>query len=128
MKIILKGKNLEVTPSLQEFTEKKLSDLKKYINILREDQNPDLSAKTLAEVFVEVGKETRHHRKGDVFFADAQLQLPGKLIAAKTNSDDLNKAIIELRDEMKREIEKYKVKKIDSVRREQRKSKREIDL
>lgn len=124
MKIILKTKNLELTDGLQSFVEKKINSIKKFINILKEDTPEGL--KTLAEVFVEVEKETEHHKKGKIFLVKTQIILPGRSLEAWYRDDDLFKAIVGAKNEMKMEIEKYKFKKIDKNRREQRKTKREI--
>jgi ribosomal subunit interface protein len=125
MKIIITTKNLDLTPDLQSFIEKKIGSIKKFINILKQDTPNGL--KTLAEVFVEVEKETEHHKKGKVFSVKTQVILPGKSLVAWSRADDMFKAIIGAKDELKMEIEKYKFKKIDKNRRQERKSKREIE-
>ncbi len=122
MKIIIKTKNIDLTPDLQSFIEKKIGSVKKFINILKQDTSQGL--KTLAEVFVELEKETQHHKKGKVYCVQTQVILPGKSLTSGAKSDDLFKAIIEAKDELKKEIEKYKFKKIDNTRRAQRKAKR----
>ena len=63
MKIIIKTKNLDQSEALNNFIEKKFETLKKFINVLK---NPD-EIKTLAEVFVEVEKESKHHKNGEIF-------------------------------------------------------------
>jgi len=120
MKIIIKTKKLELTDGLQIFVEKKIGSIKKFINILKQD-TPE-KGKTLAEVFVEVEKETKHHRKGDIFKSKITVRLPGKVILAEAHSEDLFKAIVEAKDELKLEIEKYKMKNIDKARRKQMKA------
>lgn len=119
MRIIIKTKNLELTKSLENYIEKKMIGLKKFINILKQEED----RKTLSEIYVEVEKETKHHRKGDIFLAKAQIDLPGKGLLAKAKSEDLLKAITETKEKLKMEIEKYKFKKIDKTRRLQRKAK-----
>jgi len=99
--------------------------LKKFINVLKRE---DEIGKTLAEVFVEVGKVTKHHKKGEVFFAEAQIRLPGRSLSASATSDDLFKAIVSAKGEMEAEIEKYKTKKIDKNRRQQRKMSEQVDV
>jgi ribosomal subunit interface protein len=99
---------------LQSFIDEKIGSLKKFINILKQD-TPE-KGKTLAEVFVEVEKETNHHRKGEIFNCQLDLILPGKRLLAKESSDDLNKAIINAKKELEREIKKYKFKNIDKNR------------
>ncbi|MCX6720712.1 MAG: HPF/RaiA family ribosome-associated protein [Candidatus Staskawiczbacteria bacterium] len=124
MKIIIKTKNLDQSEVLNDFIEKKFFTLKKFIDILKKPDN----MKTLAEVFVEIERETKHHRKGEVYLVKAQLVLPGKSVMAEARADDLFKAVVAAKDELKLEIEKYKVKKIDNVRREQRKFKEETEI
>lgn len=122
MKIILTTKNLDSTEGLQSFVEKKISSIQKFINILKQD-TPE-KGKTLAEIFVDVEKETEHHKKGKIFLVKTQVILPGKSLEAWYRADDLFKAIVGAKNELKMEIEKYKFKKIDKNRRQERKSKR----
>ena len=96
------------------------------IDVLKED-TPE-KGKTLAEVLVEVEKETEHHKKGKIFWVKVRVNLPGKSLMAQSRADDLFKAVIGAKDELKMEIEKYKFKNTDKNRREQRKSKEEVTL
>jgi len=121
VKIIIKTKNLELTDGLQNFIEKKIGSVKKFIDILKED-TPQ-KGKTLAEVFIEVEKETKHHKKGKIFLVKTQVILPGKSLEAWYRADDLFKAVVGAKNELKMEIEKYKFKNIDRNRRQQRKAK-----
>lgn len=121
----MKAKNLELTPDLQNLIEKKIGTIKKFIDILKRE---DEIGKTLAEVFVEVEKETLHHRKGDIFLVKSRIYLPGREIISEVRADDLQKVVVMAKDELKLEIEKYKVKKIDKNRREQRKNKKEVNF
>lgn len=125
MRIIIKTKNLDLTSDLQSFIEKKIGSVKKFINILKAD-TPE-RGRTLAEVFIEVEKETKHHKKGNIFWVKTQVVLPGKSLTSGFRADDMFKAIIGAKDELKMEIEKYKFKKIDKNRRAQRKFKEEVE-
>ena len=80
MRIIIKAKNLELTENLKSFVEKKIGSIKKFIDILKED-TPE-KGKTLAEIFVELEKETEHHKKGKIFLVKTQVNLPGKSLTA----------------------------------------------
>jgi ribosomal subunit interface protein len=119
VKIIIKTKNLELTESLSEYIEKKLFSLKKFLDIFKKDEQ----RKTLSEVFVDIEKETKHHRKGDIFLTEALINLPGKKIIAKAKQDDLYRSINEVKSELAKEIKKYKLKITEMKRREQRKVK-----
>jgi ribosomal subunit interface protein len=123
MKIIIKTKDIITGESLGDFIEEKFSTLKKFIDILKKD---DAGEKTLAEVFVEVEKQTKHHRKGEIFLVKARIVLPGRSLIVEKSADDVFQAVVAAKDEMKSEIEKYKFKKIDTNRREQRKTKKDI--
>jgi len=117
MQIIIKTKNLEPTDSLRDLINKKINGLGKFVKIFKED---------FKEIFVEVEKETRHHKKGNIFFAELIISLPGKKLFAKAHGENLSKAITEVKDEMEREIKKYKTKTIELPRRKYRKIKKQI--
>lgn len=53
---------------------------------------------------VEVGKTTRHHQKGDVFRAEINLTIPGKLMRAESEEEDLYVAINRAGDELRRQL------------------------
>lgn len=120
MKITTKTKNLELTDELNNFIDEKIGGLKKFINILKRE---DEIGKTLAEVFVEIEKETNHHNKGKIFKAEAEILLPGRKIMAQANGEDLLLTIVEIKDKLQQEIKKYKFKHTDKNRRRQRKEK-----
>jgi len=122
MRITIKTKDIEQSEALNSFIEKKFETLKKFIDVLKRE---DEIGKTLAEVVVEVEKETKHHRKGDIFLVKAQISLPGRILVAVEKAEDVFQAVDKTKDELKMEIEKYKVKNIDKNRREQRKAKKE---
>jgi len=126
MKITIKAKNIELTPDLQSFIDEKISPLKRFIDILKED-TPEIG-KTLAEVLVDVEKETDHHRKGQLFNCRLEIILPGRSLLASSQSDDEKKAIIEARRGLRQEIEKYKFKITDKHRKLQEALKEEIEI
>ncbi len=121
MRIIIKTKNLELTKDLKRAVEEKIGSLKKFVDILKDDT--PVGKKTLAEVFVELEKETTHHKKGNIFLAKVQINLPGKSIMAQSREEDSGRAIIEVREELRKEVEKYKSKKTEGRIRKQRKTK-----
>ncbi len=109
MNIIIKTKNIELTPSLENFTNEKIGKLEKFL------------PKAEQEVFVELAKESTHHKKGDVFMAEITIHLPGKSLVSRCHGEDLMKAIIEVKDQMEIEIKKYKTKMVEAPRREAKK-------
>ena len=123
MQIIIKTKNLELTGQLESFINKKIGGLKKFLTSFEGHALPIAGGRNLFDTFVEVEKDTNHHRKGDIFSAEAKLYLPGKSLFAKAHGDDLMKVISELRDELESEIRRYKSKVIEFPRRQSKKLK-----
>lgn len=126
MKIIIKTKDIELTEAIEYFINDKIGSLSKFIKILQEEKTE--KGKPLGQFFVEVEKETRHHKKGPYFRAEAQVSLPGRILRAEAKGEDLKMAIIEVKDEMQQEIKKYKLKKIDLERRGQRSIKKKFHI
>jgi|SRR3989344_167472 len=100
MKIHLKATNVDLTESLKAYVDEKLGGIEKFAG--RWD------AEGLVEVWVEVGRTTRHHQKGNVFRAEADLRLPKKILRAEDEDFDIRVAVDRVRDKLEREIEKYK--------------------
>lgn len=122
MKIIIKTKNFELTPALENFVNKKIGGLRKFLGSFQNHVLPIATGRELFDTFVEIGKETTHHRKGDVFMAEAKIYMPGKNIFAKTRGEDMIKSINELRDEMEAEIRRYKSRVVEFPRRKAKKA------
>jgi len=123
MQIIIKSKNLEITDALKEYAEEKINGLKRFVEVLKKDVE---IGKDVAEFFVEIEKETKHHRKGDIFIAKGKLNLPGKTIVVSARKDDVWMAIVAMVDAFQVEVKQYKLKNVETTRREQRKTKKEI--
>ncbi len=117
MNIIIKTKNIELTPSIESFINKKIGGLKKFLKSFEGNGQLIPGGRDLFETFVDVQKESLHHRKGRIFRAEVKIYIPGRSLFAKSSSDDLIKAITEARDEIEREIRKHKTKAIDLPRR-----------
>ncbi len=101
MKINIKA-NLDLTPSLGTYIERKLSPLAKLVKQFDETGE--------AEIWLELSRTTRHHHKGEVFLAAADLRLPHKILRAEENAEDVRRAIDQARDVLKLEIDKYKTR------------------
>lgn len=115
MNIIIKTKNIEMTPSLREFVEEKIQSLEKYFDFFQTDDDPALISEI--EAAVEVGKTTLHHRKGDICRAEVLITFHRNTLRAAKSADDLEKAIVEVRDDLQRQITDFKEKMIDKKRK-----------
>lgn len=109
MNINLKTTNFELTPAIREYAEKKVNGLEKFIRMTDES----------VQAWVEVGKTTNHHNKGEIFRAEIQIHIPhcGKGVRSESSCETLNEAIDSAHDKIKLELEKIKDKKISLARR-----------
>src|SRR3989344_6933669 len=101
MKIIIKATDLDLTAPLKVYIEDKMGDLDKYLQSLNNDS---------IQTRIEVARSSRRHKHGEVYHVDANLDLPGEVLRAEEDSDDVRAAIDAVKDKLKREIEKYKTK------------------
>jgi putative sigma-54 modulation protein len=69
-----------------------------------------------ARVHVEIGKTTAHHHKGDIFRAEINITIPGKVLRGEAEKDDLYAAIEAVEDALKRQLTEEKDRFIDSHR------------
>lgn len=104
MKIDIFAKQIELNGALEEFIQEKIGSLDKYVG----DENPS--------VRVEISRPSKHHRSGDIFYAEANLKMGGQLIRATAQHADLHTAITEVRDELQAQIKKLKDKKLSARR------------
>ncbi len=97
----LKGKNMQVTPAIQAYIEKRLAALQKFC-----------AKYSPCDVAVEAGINSKHHHKGNIFYAEFNLTLPGVLLRATATKDNLYAAIDQAKDELKRQLVDYKTRRI----------------
>jgi len=104
MRLIISAKNIALDDALNVFIREKIGNLDKVIG------NDKSEAK------VEIGKPSRHHRSGPVFYAEVNLRLGGNLLRASCSHEDLRNAIVDVKDELQAQIKKFKEKRKDSAR------------
>ncbi len=61
--------------------------------------------------WIEIGRTTRHHKKGEVYRAEAQIKLKSQSIRAEGIANTVFGAIMQMKDRLKRELSKYKTRK-----------------
>jgi len=96
--ISIKGTNLELTEAIKNYLDKKLASLEKLV----QDFEP------VAEVMVEVGKSTKHHNKGPYMRCEYTMHVPGEVLRAEEQREDLYEAIDVASTELKRQLKNYK--------------------
>lgn len=97
MLVTVQTRGVDSTPAIREYAEEKFLTLDKFFVGI-----------TKAEVIC--GLESTHHQKGNIFFAEVNLDLPGKSIHVEKNAEDLYKALDKVKDHCKIELEKIKGK------------------
>lgn len=128
MRLIIKATNIKLTESLRSFINQKFGELEKFLEDILKKQDIFDGQKPRAKAFVEIGKPSYHHHKGNVFYAEAQIPLPGKGVRSTAKREDLREAIVEVKDELQRLLKKYKKSQIQKAERSQRKIKKDLKL
>lgn len=97
MNININATGVKLTRAMRNYVEEKFVDLDKFFD-------------NIQKVDVDVGKRSEHHNKGKIFYAEANVHVPGKDIRVVKESEDLYKAIDKVRDHLKSELKEYKEK------------------
>ncbi len=110
--ITTKATNITITPKIHELIEQKFAPLGKFI--------PKGAENTICEV--ELSK-IAEHQSGKIYRAEANLTILGKLYRAEATEEHIEKAIDEVRDELKRELVRASGKRESLIKRGGRKIK-----
>jgi len=95
MKINIKVTNAALAPESYEIINEKIGSLAKYFdNIISAD--------------VEIGINSLHHNKGNIYKAVVNLAVPKKILRASAETHDITKSMNEVKNKLKVELIKYK--------------------
>ena len=95
MQINIKATKAKLAPEAHQIIEEKILGLLKYYpNIVEAD--------------VEVGLISFHHQKGDIYRAEVNLSVPGRILRAEAETDNIEKSMNQVRDKLKIELIKFK--------------------
>jgi len=131
MKIVIKTTNFKLNRELRDYIEEKIGSLEKFAEVFQNENYFNhffKKGKPRVEAWIEIGRITRHHQKGDIFRAEAQMRFPGKTLRAESEREDLKLAIVEVKDELQRELKKHKGKAETVTRRKTRIFKKSLRL
>ncbi len=107
MTIKIKNTNIVHNQLLRSFIDKKVKSLNKF---LPKDFD--------AVVEVEVGRTTKHHKTGDIFRAEIQIQVPGgKMLRGVSERESIQASVVEAKGELEVQFDKYKEKLATGIRR-----------
>lgn len=110
MQLSIRASQIDLTGALEEFVKIKSESIAKMVSGLEKDGERIL--------YVELARSTKHHHKGNVFYAELSLGLLGKNLRVEYYDKDVRSAIDQAKDKMKIEIRKIKDKKESAVRKE----------
>ena len=99
MAINIKATNMDLTPAIEEYVNKKLASLDKF------------SGGTEINAYVEVGKITKHHKNGELYKAEFNLEIAGQKFFTESEKEDLYSAIDDAKEEIVKRIINKKDKK-----------------
>ena len=96
----IKATNIELTSAISDYVNKRLAGISKFVKTGDKVIN-----------YVEVGKTTNHHKQGDVFKAEFNIEISGAKFYAVSEKEDLYSAIDNAKEEIIRQISSKKDKK-----------------
>ncbi len=100
MKIRLKSTRLEMTEAISNYFQEKMNMLEKYLGDVQ-----------VLNCDCEIEKIGGEQKKGKVFRAEVNLEVPGALLRVDKEAADLYKAIDKVKDHLVLVIKKHKEKK-----------------
>jgi putative sigma-54 modulation protein len=100
MTLDINGSKVDMTPSLKKYAEMKMGALARFVKHFEKNAE--------ARVYLELARSTKHHKRGDVFYAEATLRLPGKTLRAEHAHSDIRSAIDVVKSVLAEEIKKFK--------------------
>ena len=101
MKINLQAKNIELTPAISDYVEKRVTNLGKLLSRMEEKDGEVLINFTVA-------KTTNHHKAGEVFEAECSIETKNGNYFSNVTAEDLYEAIDSVKENIFREITKVK--------------------
>jgi len=106
MTINLKGSNAELTAEIRDYLNRRLEGFQKFLP----------GGKDASVADIELARVTKHHT-GDVFRAEINIRVEGRVFHAASERPDLYEAIDHMKDEIARELGSYKEKRLSLLKR-----------
>lgn len=100
MTINIKATNMELTDAINDYVNKRLSSIEeKFV------KGGEMGA------HVEIGKTTNHHKQGEIFKAEFNIEISGNKFYTVSEQEDLYTAIDDAKEEIIRQITRTKDRK-----------------
>lgn len=100
MNIDIKTTGMTLTPALRALVEKKITMLAAHL--------APWDKEGAVRLHVEIGKPSGHHRKGNVFYAEANLTLGKSMLRAAHEDVTIQNAVTKVKNILKERIQQYK--------------------
>ncbi len=97
MTINIRAVGIDLTPAIRSYVEEKFQTLEKYTDLIQ-------------FIEVDLGRDTNHHQKGDVYMCSAVIQIPGDVLKIEKHEEDLYKAIDKVKDHFRDALVQIKEK------------------
>ncbi|MFH1769769.1 MAG: ribosome-associated translation inhibitor RaiA [Parcubacteria group bacterium] len=101
MKVIIKSTNIDIPSTIREYIDSRVSSIEKLL-IDKE--------KAVAQIRIEIGRPSKHHRKGEVHYAEINLSVGNTLFRSAVEHERVRPALDEARDDIKGQLRRYKTK------------------
>ena len=105
---MIKSSVLEITPNIRQYIEEKFNDLDKFLEQWKDED--------AIEARIEIARTTKHHYKGDVFYAEINLSFPKNNLRAEATTGDIYSSIDEIHNDIKRQLRKYRTGRMGKIR------------
>jgi ribosomal subunit interface protein len=96
----IKATNIDLTPSIGDYVNKKIEMISKFVEFDQE-----------INIYVEVGKTTNHHKQGNYYKAEFDVSVDGEKFFTISEKSDLYKAIDDSKDQIVKKIKNFKKRK-----------------
>jgi len=106
LNIMIKASNMELTNAIQDYAEKRLLTLEKFMKNAGEQK-----------MDVELSQTTKHHKQGAIYRAEVNLIRDGKRFYSFSEKEDLYTAIDDVREEVERQLIADKDRNVTLFRR-----------
>lgn len=95
----IKATNILLTDAISDYVDKRLQAIEKFVK----------EGHMIA--FIEVGKTTNHHKQGDYYKAEFNIEITGTKYYSVSETEDLYSAIDEAKEDIVRQITRVKDRK-----------------
>jgi putative sigma-54 modulation protein len=99
MQVDIHAQNIELNAPLRAFIEEKMADIEHLFGDIGQ-----------AHAHVEVSIPSNHHQSGPIYRAEANITINGTLLRAEASNYDLHSAVVDVKDELKVQVKKFKEK------------------